>query len=82
MQALNVYGNAFPNSNEECVNNLSKRLGTVLRNAVKVCKVRSIILGGRAEDSLTEVNIVKPTKYYKNCILRNLEIVANINRTF
>lgn len=69
LQSLNVYGNNFPITKEECVNHVSKRLGTGLRNAVKVCKAKGITLGGRSDGSLTEVKIVKLTKYYKTLFL-------------
>lgn len=59
---------------------MSKRLGTGLRNTVKVCKAKGITLGGRSDGSLTEVKIVKLTKYYKNSVLRNLESVVNMKQ--
>lgn len=80
LQTLNVYGNNFPITKEECVNHVSKRLGTGLRNTVKVCKAKGITLGGRSDGSLTEVKIVKLTKYYKNSVLRNLESVVNMKQ--
>lgn len=80
LKALNVYGNNFPITKEECVNHVSKRLGTGLGNAVKVCKAKGITLGGRSDGSLTEVKIVKLTKYYKNSVLRNLESVVNMKQ--
>ncbi|GFW71444.1 uncharacterized protein TNCV_3459701 [Trichonephila clavipes] len=62
-------------SKEECINHVSKRLGTALRSTVKDCRAQSISLGGKAHGSLKEATIKKLTTYYQKAILRNKEDV-------
>lgn len=72
LSELNVYGENVSLLKEECVNHVSKRLGTALRNLVKTCKAKKITLGGKSHGSLKETTIVKLTKYYKNAIAANV----------
>lgn len=65
-----VYGNVRIKK-EECVNHVSKRLGTGLREAVKKSKAQGITLGGKKHGSLKEETIKKLTKYYQGAILKN-----------
>ncbi|GFS55440.1 uncharacterized protein TNCV_1627141 [Trichonephila clavipes] len=58
-------------SKEECINHVSKRLGTALRSTVKDCRAQGISLGGKAHVSLKEATIKKLTTYYQKAILRN-----------
>ncbi|GFU61035.1 uncharacterized protein TNCV_4436651 [Trichonephila clavipes] len=44
-------------SKEECINHVSKRLGTALRSTVKYCRAQGISLGGKAHGSLKEATI-------------------------
>lgn len=56
---------------EECVNHVSKRLGTALRNCVKEWRSRGVTLGGKSHGSLKDETIKKLTRYYQNAILKN-----------
>ncbi|GFU55279.1 uncharacterized protein TNCV_427761 [Trichonephila clavipes] len=44
-------------SKEECINHVSKRLGTALRSTVKDCRAQGISSGGKANGSLKEATI-------------------------
>ena len=61
---LKPYGEGVVLEKEECVNHVSKRLGTALRNAVADCKKRGVTLGGRGHGMLTQNTIRKLTIYY------------------
>lgn len=56
---------------EECINHVSKRLGTGLREVVKKSKAKGITLGGKKHGSLKEETIKKLTNYYQNAIIKN-----------
>ncbi|GFY05495.1 uncharacterized protein TNCV_218771 [Trichonephila clavipes] len=66
-----VYGPDIVIKKEECINHVSKRLGTTLRSTVKDCRAQGISLGGKAHGSLKESTIKKLTTYYQKAILRN-----------
>ena len=51
---------------EECLNHVSKRLGTALQNLVSAQSKRGLTLGGRKSGSLTQVKIKLLQGYYKN----------------
>ncbi|GBN57427.1 hypothetical protein AVEN_10586-1 [Araneus ventricosus] len=51
---LDVYGENMKISEEECLNHVPKRLGTGLRNKVKECRSKGVIIGGRKDGSLKE----------------------------
>ncbi|GFU99929.1 hypothetical protein TNCV_3346841 [Trichonephila clavipes] len=50
--ARKVYGPDIVIKKEECINHVSKRLGTALRSTVKDCRAQGISLGGKAHGSL------------------------------
>ncbi|GBL81937.1 hypothetical protein AVEN_50525-1 [Araneus ventricosus] len=58
-----VYGD-IEIKKEECVNHVSKRLGTALRNCVKEWRSRGVTLDGKSHGSLKEETIKKLTQYY------------------
>ncbi|GFY16845.1 uncharacterized protein TNCV_4338461 [Trichonephila clavipes] len=66
-----VYGPDIVIKKEECINHVSKRLGTALKSTVKDCRAQGISLGGKAHGSLKEATIKKLTTYYQKAILRN-----------
>lgn len=66
-----VYGKNIEIKKEECINHVSKRLGTALRNAVKEWRSRGVTLGGKSHGSLKEGTIKKLTRYYQNAIIKN-----------
>ncbi|GFV71055.1 uncharacterized protein TNCV_946481 [Trichonephila clavipes] len=47
-----VYGPEIKIKKEECINHVSKRLGTSLRKAVKEWRARGVSLGGKSRGSL------------------------------
>ncbi|GFW02976.1 uncharacterized protein TNCV_155961 [Trichonephila clavipes] len=56
---------------EECLNHVSKRLGTSLRKAVKEWRARGVSLGGKSHGSLKEETIKKSSRYYQKEIRSN-----------
>ncbi|GFV18714.1 uncharacterized protein TNCV_4756011 [Trichonephila clavipes] len=66
-----VYGPDIVIRKKECINHVSKRLGTVLRSNVKDCRAQSISLGAKPHGSLKEATIKKLTTYFQKAILRN-----------
>lgn len=66
-----VYGKTIEIKKEECINHVSKRLGTALRNTVKEWRSRGVTLGGKSHGSLKEETIKKLTRYYQNAIRKN-----------
>lgn len=70
LQNLKIYG-PIKLVKEECVNHVSKRLGTGLRQVAKEFK-----LGGKKPGSLTNVTIQKLTRYYGNAIRENTNDVT------
>lgn len=66
--ANSIYGPNIPLQKEECVNHISKRLGTALRNIVKESGKSGITLGGKRKGGLTGITITKLTRYYGNAI--------------
>lgn len=69
---IKIYGNDVQIIKEECVNHVSKRLGTGLRNVVKEWKAKKVTLGGKSAGSLKETTIVKLTNYYRGAIVANV----------
>ena len=49
---------------EECINHVSKRLGTALRNLASSGKKAGVTLGGRGYNKLTQATITKLTANY------------------
>ncbi|GFW54011.1 retrovirus-related Pol polyprotein from transposon 297 [Trichonephila clavipes] len=66
-----VYGPDIKIKKEECINHVSKRLGTSLRKAVKDWRARGASLGGKSRGSLKEETIKKLSRYYQNAIRSN-----------
>lgn len=66
------YGPDVVISKEECMNHLSKRVGTALRNLVSEEKARKVTLGGRKEGSLKDTTTVKLQSYYHKAIKKNM----------
>ncbi|GFW93141.1 uncharacterized protein TNCV_3888821 [Trichonephila clavipes] len=77
----NVYGDKFEIKIEECINHVSKRLGTGLRNAVKESRARGISLGGKDHGTLKEATIKKFTLYYQKAIVQNKDNVLAIKKS-
>ncbi|GFU24259.1 uncharacterized protein TNCV_3395831 [Trichonephila clavipes] len=63
-----VYGPEIKIKIEDCINHVSKRLGTSLRKAVKEWRARGVSLGGKSRGSLKEETIKKLSQYYQNAI--------------
>lgn len=57
----------------ECLNHVAKRLGTALRNVVRVNRGTETPLGGKYHGSLKDSTINKLTAYYRNAIQNNLQ---------
>ncbi|GFX10177.1 transposable element Tcb2 transposase [Trichonephila clavipes] len=70
LKERNVYGSETQIKKEECINHVSKRLGTALRQTVKDWRVKGVTLGGKKRGSLKET-IKKLTRYYTNAIRKN-----------
>ncbi|GFW76785.1 uncharacterized protein TNCV_58831 [Trichonephila clavipes] len=66
-----VYGPEIKIKKEECINHVSKRLGTCLRKAVKEWWARGVSLGRKSRGSLKEETIKKLSRYYQNAIRSN-----------
>ncbi|GFT70683.1 uncharacterized protein TNCV_1784111 [Trichonephila clavipes] len=71
LNSLKIYGPDVEILKEECINHVSKRLGTSLRNLVKDWRAKGITLGGKSYGSLKETTIKKLTQYYQKAILEN-----------
>ena len=67
LSTLNIYGNVKITI-EECINHVSKRLRTGLRNKVVEWKSKGITICGRKEGSLKEETIIKLTNFYRKAI--------------
>ncbi|GFV22136.1 uncharacterized protein TNCV_1129971 [Trichonephila clavipes] len=57
LNSLKIYGPDVEILKEECINHVSKRLGTSLRNLVKDWRAKGITLGGKSYGSLKETTI-------------------------
>ncbi|KAK7467979.1 hypothetical protein BaRGS_00036785 [Batillaria attramentaria] len=68
LTSIKPYGDEVTIEKEECINHVSKRLGTALRNLVADCRKRGITLGGRGRGQLTQNAIRKLTIYYNRAI--------------
>lgn len=71
LKNLKIYGEDVLQK-EECINHVSKRLGTALRNQVTVCKAQKITLGGKLHGSLKDSTIKKLTRYYHNAVFSGI----------
>lgn len=72
------YGPDIQITKEECLNHVSKRMGTALRNIVSEKKKCGITLGGKKYGSLTEKTIKKITRYYSKAIRSNLSSLSDM----
>ena len=61
---LDPYNGTLINK-EECINHMSKRLGTGLRELVKKEASLGVTLGGRGEGTLKDTTITKLQGYYR-----------------
>ncbi|GFR91293.1 hypothetical protein ElyMa_002589000 [Elysia marginata] len=68
---IEPYGADYLVYKEECMNHVSKRLGTALRNLVADCSKRGITLGGRGRGRLTASSIHKLCIYFSRAIRGN-----------
>ncbi|KAL8609207.1 hypothetical protein ACOMHN_058827 [Nucella lapillus] len=64
---IKPYGDEVHIEKEECINHVSKRLGSALRNLVADCRKKGVTLGGRGHGQLTQNAIRKLTIYYNHC---------------
>lgn len=64
----------------ECLNHVSKRLGTGLRKLVKDSVGSKAPMGGKGHGNLTEPVIKKLTAYYRNGITQNLGNVKEMKK--
>ena len=78
LKDMNVYGDKFPIDKEECVNHVSKRLGTALRKQVTSSKAQGVTLGGAGKGRLTAAKINKLTVYYGRAVRANSDSVGNM----
>ena len=67
LTALKPYGEDFMVEKEECVNHVSKRLGTALRNVITDCKKKGVTLGGQGRGQLTPNAIRKTDNLLQLC---------------
>ncbi|KAK3920022.1 Alpha-keto-acid decarboxylase, partial [Frankliniella fusca] len=70
----------IPINKEECINHVSKRLSTALKNKVAQCKAKGIMLGGSGAGQLTENVIMKLASYYRNAIQVNSNDTKSMKR--
>ncbi|KAE8742809.1 hypothetical protein FOCC_FOCC011667 [Frankliniella occidentalis] len=74
------YGPDFVIEKEECVNHVSKRMGTALRNLVQDNKKGGTSLGGRGKGTLTDVAIKKLQGYYHRALVGNIPDVKKMRK--
>ncbi|GFY20428.1 uncharacterized protein TNCV_210601 [Trichonephila clavipes] len=65
-----VYGPEIKIKKEECINHVSKKLGTSLRKAVTEWQARGVSLGGKSRGSLKKDTIKKLSRYYQKRFAR------------
>ncbi|KAL8592498.1 hypothetical protein ACOMHN_021440 [Nucella lapillus] len=68
---IKPYGDKVHIEKEECINHVSKRLGSALRNLVADCRKKGVTLGGRGHGQLTQNAIRKLTIYYNRAIRKS-----------
>ncbi|GFO04327.1 hypothetical protein PoB_003083200 [Plakobranchus ocellatus] len=76
----NIYGGDCPIEKEECVNHVSKRLNTGLRNLKSSLSKKSIRIGGNAKGSLSDPKIGLLQSYYTRAVRGNNELVEEMSR--
>ncbi|XP_069672172.1 uncharacterized protein [Periplaneta americana] len=78
LNKIKVYGSDMSIVKQECINHVSKRLGTALRKLVKESRSKGVTLGGKKKGSLKETMIKKLTSYYRKAIADNINDVENM----
>ncbi|GFW76304.1 uncharacterized protein TNCV_1580831 [Trichonephila clavipes] len=78
LMSLNIYGKGKPIKKEECINHISKRLGTGLRSKIKEWRSKGVCIGGKKVGSLKETTIVKLTNFYRKAIKDNCNDVEKM----
>ena len=68
-----VYGPNFIIKKEDCVNHISKRMGTALRNLVSEAKAKGSSVSGKGK--LTQQKILKIQNYYGRAIKDHIDNV-------
>lgn len=76
LEKLKPYGDEVDITKEECINHVSKRLGTALRNLVADRKKQGVALGGRGEGRLTQNTMKKLQAYYSKAIKSSTTVEA------
>ena len=76
---IKVYGEDTIIKKEECINHVSKRMGTALRTLKKNSSKTGTTLGGRAQGSLTDT-LTKLTGYYGKAVRNNCDNVDNMQQ--
>ncbi|KAL8569951.1 hypothetical protein ACOMHN_056383 [Nucella lapillus] len=71
LTSIKPYGDKVHIEKEECINHVSKRLGSALRNLVADCRKKGVTLGGRGHGQLTQNAIRKLTIYYNRAIRKS-----------
>ena len=66
LTALNVYGEKKPIEKEECINHVSKRMGTALRTIVTASKAQKNSIAGKGK--LTQTKMKRIQNYYGKAI--------------
>lgn len=74
LSKIKPYGAEITIQKQECINHVSKRLGTALRTVVADCRKRGITLGGRGRGQLTQNTVRKLTIYYSRAIRGNTTV--------
>lgn len=70
------YGDNIQITKEECINHVSKRLGTALRNLVADNSKLGVTLGGRGDGKLTQMVMKRLQAYYTKAIRSNKTVEA------
>ena len=65
---LKPYGAEVVIDKEECINHVSKRLGTEMRNLVQGKKKGGVVLGSRGKGKLTQRTMEQVQTHYANAI--------------
>ncbi|KAK3920751.1 AP-1 complex subunit beta-1 [Frankliniella fusca] len=74
------YGPDFVIEKEECVNHVSKRMGTALRSLVQENKKGGNALGGKGLGTLTDATIKKLQGFYHRALVGNIPDVKKMKR--
>ena len=69
----NIYGVDKQVVKEECINHISKRMGTALRKLVETCRAQGKSISGKGQ--LTREKIMKVQNYYGRAVKGNADDV-------